>query len=131
MDPLEFMLASLSMTDAEYALWSLGVAYVNQLKEELDYDEFNRTRLMPFLTIEVVSFLPILSIPTLFFCILVHGDIELKCLYQDAPAPSVPIDLPYLPWTSMLMTLMALLGSVPCLATQMSWAILFQIAHEQ
>lgn len=29
MDLLEFILSPLSMTDAEYALWSLGMAYVN------------------------------------------------------------------------------------------------------
>ena len=31
MDPLEFMLASLSKTNAAYASWSPGVAYVNRL----------------------------------------------------------------------------------------------------
>ena len=34
----------------------------------------------------------------LFFCVLVHGNVELTCLYQDALAPSVPIDPPHLPW---------------------------------
>ena len=29
MDPPEFMLALLSMTNAEYALWRPGVGYVN------------------------------------------------------------------------------------------------------
>ena len=38
------------------------------------------------------SFFTYFSIPTLFFCILVHGDIQLKYLYEDALAPSVPID---------------------------------------
>ena len=75
MDLSKFMPALLSMINTKYALWSLGVAYVNWLMEELDYDKFNRTRLMPSLTVEVLSFLPIISIPTLFFCILVHGDI--------------------------------------------------------
>lgn len=32
MDPLEFMLALLSMTDVEYALWRPDVAYVNWLR---------------------------------------------------------------------------------------------------
>ena len=55
MDPPEFMLAPLSMTNVEYALWSPGVAYVNRLREELDYEDFNRTCLMPSLTIEVCA----------------------------------------------------------------------------
>jgi len=81
MDPLEFMLALLSMTNAKYALWSLGMAYVNRLKEELDYDEFNHTHLMPFLIVEVCALSShLFLIPTLFFCILVHGDIQLKFL---------------------------------------------------
>ena len=87
------------MFDVEYALWSPSVANVNQFREELDYDEFNRTHPMPSLTVEVLLFLLILSIPTLFFCILVHSDIQLKYLYQDAPTPSIPIDPPHLPWT--------------------------------
>ncbi|KAL0015351.1 hypothetical protein SO802_002420 [Lithocarpus litseifolius] len=62
------MLAPLSMSNAEYALWSLGVAYVKQLGEELDCDEFNRTRLMHSLTV------------------------------KDAPTSNIPIDLPHLPW---------------------------------
>jgi len=99
MDPLEFMLASLSKTNAEYALWSPGVAYVNRLREELDYEEFNHTCPMPSLTIEVSALSShLFSIHVLFFCILVHGDIQLKYLYQDASVLSVPIDPPYLPW---------------------------------
>ena len=46
MDPSEFMLTPLSMIDAEYTLWILGVAYVSWLKEDLDYEEFNYTCLM-------------------------------------------------------------------------------------
>ena len=53
MDPLEFMLASLSKNNAEYASWSPGVAYVNRLREELDYEEFNHTCPMSSLTIEI------------------------------------------------------------------------------
>lgn len=43
MDPLEFMLAPLSMTNVEYALWRPGVAYVNWHSKELDCEEFNCT----------------------------------------------------------------------------------------
>ncbi|KAL0004883.1 hypothetical protein SO802_012444 [Lithocarpus litseifolius] len=69
MDQSKFMLAPLSMIDAKYTLWRLGVAYVNQLREEFDYVKFNRTCLMPSLSIE------------------------------DAPTPNIPIDPPHLPWT--------------------------------
>lgn len=105
MDPPEFMLSPLSMIDTDYAMWSPGVADVNWLKEELDYKEFNRTCLMPPppppLTVKVCSFFfsPSFSIRTLFFCILVHGDIYLKYLYRDGLAPSIPINPPHLPWT--------------------------------
>ena len=74
------------------------MAYVNRLREELNYNEFNHTHLMPSLNVEVLLFLPIPSIPTLFFCILVQGDVSLKYLYQDAPTPSVPNDPLHLPW---------------------------------
>lgn len=56
MDPSGFMLASLSMTDSEYALWGPGMTYVNWLREELDYDEFNYTRLKLSLIVEVLLF---------------------------------------------------------------------------
>ena len=65
--------------------------------EDLDCEDFNCTCLMPSLIVEVYVLSSHFSIPTLFFCILVHGDVELKCLYQDAPTPRVPIDPPYLP----------------------------------
>ena len=55
MDPPEFMLTLLSMTDTKYAMWSPGVAYINQFREELDYEEFNYTCLMPSLTVKVCT----------------------------------------------------------------------------
>ena len=55
MDPPEVMLAPLSITYSEYALWSLGVAYVNRLRKELDYEKFNHTCLMPSLIVEVYA----------------------------------------------------------------------------
>ena len=51
MDPLEFMLALHSITDAEYNSWRSGIPYAEQLLDGLDYDEFSITHLMPFLTI--------------------------------------------------------------------------------
>ena len=50
MDPLEFMLAPHSMTDANYNSWGNGIPYVERLLKGLDYEEFNITRLMPSLT---------------------------------------------------------------------------------
>ena len=50
MDPPVFMLAPLSMTDVEYQLWRSGIPYTQWVSDELDYEEFNDTRLMPSLT---------------------------------------------------------------------------------
>ena len=52
-DPLEFMLAPYFMIDAEYNTWRSGVSYVERLLKGLDYEEFNRTHLMPSLIVEV------------------------------------------------------------------------------
>ena len=54
-DLLKFMLASPSMTDANYNSWGGGISYAEQLLKGLDYEEFNITRLMPFLTIQVYA----------------------------------------------------------------------------
>ena len=51
MDPLEFMLAPHSMTNAKYNSWGSGVSYAEWLLEGLDYEEFNITRPMPSLTV--------------------------------------------------------------------------------
>ena len=50
MDPLMFMLALLSMTETEYQLCRNGIPYAQSVTNELDYDEFNDTHLMPSLT---------------------------------------------------------------------------------
>ena len=50
MDPLEFVLAPHSMTDAKYNSWRSDVPYIGQLLEGLDYEEFNITCLMASLT---------------------------------------------------------------------------------
>lgn len=52
-DPLEFMLAPHSMTDAEYNTWWSGIFYIERLFEGLDYKDFNLTRLMPSLIVQV------------------------------------------------------------------------------
>ena len=55
MDPPKFMLAPLLMTIAKNALWRRGITYIDWIREELDYDEFNHTHLMPFLIVEVYA----------------------------------------------------------------------------
>ena len=120
MDPPEFILSPLSMTDAEYTLWSPGVAYVNQLKEELDYVEFNRTRLMPTLTIKVLSFFP--SFPFLLSSFAFLYMVIFNCnAYTRMPLLLVSLlTLLMCLGRSMLMALMAILGSILCPATQTS-----------
>ena len=41
MNPLEFMLAPHSITDAEYNSWGNGVPYAKGLLKGLNYEEFN------------------------------------------------------------------------------------------
>ena len=47
------MLAPLSITDVEYQLWRNGIPYVERLMDEMDYDEFSKTHVMPSLSTEV------------------------------------------------------------------------------
>ena len=97
-DLLKFMLAPLSITDAEYALWSPGETYFNRLKVELDYEEFNCTHLMPSFTVEVCAlssvFFPFLLSSFAFLYMVTF----LKYLYHDGLAPSIRIDPSHLPW---------------------------------
>lgn len=62
MDPPPFILAMLSMTDAEYQLWRNGIPYAERLVGDLDYEEFSEARLMPFFAIGVC----ILSLSSFF-----------------------------------------------------------------
>ena len=57
MDPLMFMLAPLSMTEAEYQLWRNGISYAERVTNEMDNDEFNDTRHMPLSLLWYVFFL--------------------------------------------------------------------------
>ena len=121
MDPLEFMLAPYSMTDAKYNSWGSGVPYTGQLLEGLDYERFNITRLMPSLTAQVYaqSFLLLLFSVSLFVMTSNVGN----CNRGDL----LPISLLTLHISlgrSMLLALMALLGSMPCPVILMSWTIL-------
>lgn len=62
MDLPSFMLASLSMTNAEYQLWRNGIPYSKLLMGDLDYEEFNETFLMSSFPIGVC----ILSLSSFF-----------------------------------------------------------------
>ena len=70
-----FMLALLSITDAEYQLWRSDIPYTWQVSNELDYKEFNDTRLMSFLTL-AVCVLPSHSFP-FFLCITSHNNVHM------------------------------------------------------
>ena len=67
MDPPVFMLAPLSMTDVEYQLRRSGIPYTKWVSDELDYEEFNDTCLMPSFTLAACA-LPSLA-PTVQFLI--------------------------------------------------------------
>ena len=66
MDPPVFMLSPLSMTNAEYQLWRSGIPYTQRVLDELDYEEFNDTRLMTSLTLAVCV------LPFLFISLSLH-----------------------------------------------------------
>ena len=97
MDPLVFMLAPLSMMDAEYRLQRSGIPYTQQVTDELDYEEFNNTHLMPYLPLAVCVLLSH-SFP-FFLCIASHNDVHMGYLCQAGPTVGAPIDLPRLPWS--------------------------------
>ena len=97
MDPLVFMLALHSMMDAEYQLWRSVIPYTQQVSDELDYEEFNDTRLMPSLTL-VVCVLPSHSFPS-FLCTILHNDVYTGYSYSTVPTTGAPIDPPRLLWS--------------------------------
>ena len=74
MDPPKFMPAPLSMTNAEYYLWKDGIAYVDQILSDLDYDDFNKGHLMSPFPIEVCIF-SLLSSLSLYLSYPIYGDI--------------------------------------------------------
>ena len=72
MDPLVFMLALRSITIAEYYLWGLGIPFTERVTDELDYDEFSGTRLMPSLIAAVCVLASLISFQPFVICILIH-----------------------------------------------------------
>ena len=74
MGPPKFMLASLSMIDAEYYLWKDGTTYAEQLLSDLDYDDFNEDHLMSHFPIKVCIF-SLLSSLSPYLAYPIYGDI--------------------------------------------------------
>ena len=74
MDPSKFMLAPLSMIDAEYQLWKDGIAYAEQLLGDLDYDDFSKGHLMSPFPIKVCIF-SLLSSLSPYLAYPIYGDI--------------------------------------------------------
>ena len=97
MDPPMFMLTLMSMTDIEYQLWRNGIPYTQRVSDELDYEEFNDTCLMPSFT-PAVSVLPSHSFP-FFLCITSHNDVHMGYSCQVGPVAGAPINSPHLPWS--------------------------------
>ena len=56
LDLPQFMLALLFITKAEYHLWKASIPYIERLTDDMEYDEFSETRLMPFPIYEVCNF---------------------------------------------------------------------------
>ena len=72
MGPLLFMLAPRSTTTVEYDLWGPEIAFIEQATDELDYDDFSGTRLMPSLITVVCVLAFLLSLESIVICILVQ-----------------------------------------------------------
>ena len=62
MDHLVFMLAPHSITNMEYDLWGPGIPFTNRVTNELDYDKFSGTRLMPSLIAMVCVLASLISL---------------------------------------------------------------------
>ena len=80
MDLLVFILAPCSMTDTEYDLWRLGIPFTNQIIDELDYDKFSGTHLMPSLTILVCVLAPLISFNQSLYAFLSINNTQMKHL---------------------------------------------------
>ena len=66
------MLAPLSMTDTEYQLWRNDTPYVEWLVDEMGYDEFSETCLMPSLISKVCVLSFFTSLP-----LFAHGNTQM------------------------------------------------------
>ena len=119
------------MTYAEYIHWGLGIPFTDRVIGELDYEDFSRTRLIPFLIapVYVLALLFIFNLSSSTFLYL--NNTQMKYLCQEGPAASVIIDPPIYLGRSMPMALMALLERALLAAIQMSQATPFLKAPRQ
>ena len=120
MDPFEFMLAPHSLTNAEYNSWGSSVSYAKWLLEGLDYEEFNITRLMPSLNVQVHAQSLFHSFISFLFVITSNVG---NCNKGDL-LPVSQMILHISLGRFMPMARMALFRSVLCPATLMSWAVI-------
>ena len=125
------MLASCSMMYAEYIHRGPGIPFTNQVIGELDYEEFSRTRLIPFLIAPVYVFALLFIFNLSSSTFLYLSNTQMKYLCQEGPVASVIIDPPIYLGRSMPTALMALLKSALLAAIQMSQATPFLKAPEQ
>ena len=102
-----------------------------QVTDELDYDEFNDTRLMPFLT--AVVCVPYLLIHFPFFCFALLHMMIFKWNTYVRLALLLVLLLTLLIYLgqSTPTVLMTSLGSMWWVATKMSWVTLFLWVHER
>ena len=70
--------------------------FAGQAMDELDYEQFNDTHLMPSLTTTVCVLHFLISLFSFIFALL---DIQMEPLCQAGLATSAPINLPCLPWS--------------------------------
>ena len=126
MDPPEFMLAPHYMTNAEYNSCGSGVPYAEWLLEGLDYEEFNITRLMHSLTIQVYA-QSLLLLLFSFSLFVMTSNVE-NCNRRDLLLVS-PLTFHISLGRSILTALMALFKSMPCPVIPMSWAILSHCSY--
>ena len=93
------MLAPRSMTNAKYNLWGLGTPFTNQVTDELVYDEFSRTCLMPFLTVLVFVLAPYIFFNQSLFAFLYISNIQMKHLCQEGAAAGTLIGPSHFRWS--------------------------------
>lgn len=95
MDPPSFVLAPLLITDVEYQLWRNGIPYAQQLMDDLDYEEFSETWLMPSFPIEVCIF----SLSSFFSLYLWNSACDDIQMWWSCQVVGGPVDPPHLPWS--------------------------------
>ena len=87
------------MMYAEYIHRGPGIPFTNQVIGELDYEEFSKTRLIPFLIAPVYVFALLFIFNLSSSTFLYLSNTQMKYLCQEGPVASVIIDPPHLPWS--------------------------------